>query len=121
MALIVKDDIQICNFELNINNNIGNVEYVAIKINTKSLDELIICSYYSPKGIVYEQLSEQLDNKSNNLLIMGDFNAKRINLGSEETYHYETKPMNMLNTYNLLWSKITIMQGMTDSEIKWIQ
>ena len=101
MALIVKDDIQIYNFELNINNNIGNVEYVAIKINTKSLDELIICSYYSPKGIVYEQLSEQLDNKSNNLLIMGDFNAKRINLGSEETYHYETKLMNMLNTYNL--------------------
>ena len=101
VALIVKDDIQICNFELNINNNIGNVEYVAIKINTKSLDELIICSYCSPKGIVYEHLSEQLHNKSNNLLIMGDFNAKHINLGSEETYHYETKLMNMLNTYNL--------------------
>ena len=72
VALIVKDDIQFCSFELKIDNNIGHVEHVSIKINTKSLDELIICSYYSPKGIDYEQLFEQLDNKSNNLLIMGD-------------------------------------------------
>ena len=62
----------------------------------------IICSYYSPKGMVYEQLFEQLDNKSNNLLILGDFNAKYFNLGSEKTNHYGTKLMNMLNTYNLL-------------------
>ena len=39
----------------------------------------MICSYYSPKGIDYEELFEKLDNKSNNLLIMGDFNAKNIN------------------------------------------
>ena len=32
---------------------------------------------------------------------MGDFNAKHINLGSKETNHYGTKPMNTLNTYNL--------------------
>ena len=101
MALIVKGGIRFCNFELNINSNIGNVEYVTIKINTRSLDELTICSYFSPKGIIYEQSFEQLDNKSNNLLIMGDFNAKHINLGSKETNHYGTKLMNTLNTYNL--------------------
>ena len=76
MALIVKDNISFNSFELNINNNKGNVEYVTIKINTKNFKKLIICSYYSPKGIVYEQLFEKLENKSNNLLIMGDFNAK---------------------------------------------
>ena len=101
MALIVKDDIPFNNFKLNINNKKGNVEYVTIKINTKILDELIICSYYSSKGIVYEQLFEKLDNKSNNLLIMGDFNAKHINLGSEETNHYGTKLMVTLNSYKL--------------------
>ena len=55
---IVKDNISFDSFELN-NNNKGNVEYVTIKINTKNLKELIICSYYSPKGIVYEQLLEK--------------------------------------------------------------
>ena len=39
---------------------------VTIKMNTKNLKKLIICSYYSPKGIVYEQLFEKLENKSNN-------------------------------------------------------
>ena len=78
--IIVKDNISFEGFELNINNNKGNVEYVTIKINTKNLNELI-CSYYSPKGIVSEQLFEKLDNKSNNLLIMGDFNAKQVNFG----------------------------------------
>ena len=101
VALIVKDNILFDTFELNINNNKGNVEYVTIKINTKSLNELIICSYYSPKGIVYEQLFEKLVNKSNNLLIMGDFNAKHVNLGSEETNHYGTKLIDILNYYNL--------------------
>ena len=56
VAIIVKDNISFHSFELNINNNKGNVEYITIKINTKNLKELIICSYYSPKGIVYEQL-----------------------------------------------------------------
>ena len=32
---------------------------------------------------------------------MGDFNAKLINLGSEETNHYGTKLMDTLNCYNL--------------------
>ena len=32
---------------------------------------------------------------------MGDFNAKHINLGSEETNYYETKLMDTLNSYNL--------------------
>ena len=70
-------------------------------MNTKNLKELIICSYYSPKGIVYEQLFEKLENKSNNLLIMGDFNAKNVNLGSEETNHYGIKLMDILNYCNL--------------------
>ena len=99
MALIVKDNISFDSFELNINNNKGNVEHVTIKINTKSLKELITCSYYSPKGIFYEQLL--LENKSNNLLIMGDFNAKHVNLGTEETNHYGTKLMGILNYCNL--------------------
>ena len=67
VTLIVKDNISFDSFELNINNNKGNVEYVTIKINTRNFEELIICSYYSPKGIVYEQLFEKLENKFNNL------------------------------------------------------
>ena len=101
VALIVKDNISFDSFELNINNNKGNVEYITIKINTKNLKELIICSYYSPKGIVYEQLFEKLENISNNLLIMGDFNAKHVNLGSEETNHYGNKLIDILNYCNL--------------------
>ena len=101
MVLIVEDNISIDIFELNIDNNKGNVEYVTIKMNTKNLKELIICSYYSPKGIVYEQLFEKLENKSNNLLIMGDFNAKHVNLDSEETNHYGIKLMDILNYCNL--------------------
>ena len=101
VALIVKDNISFDSFQLNINNNKGNVEYVTIKIYTKNLKELIICSYYSPKRIVYEQLFEKLENKSNNLLIIEDFNAKHFNLGSEETNHYETKLMVILNYCNL--------------------
>ena len=101
VALIVKDNISFDSFELNINNNKGNVEYVIIKINTKNFEKLIICSYYSPKGIVYKQLFEKLENKSNDLLIMGDFNAEHINLGSEETNHYGTKLMDKLNYCNL--------------------
>ena len=101
MALTVKDNISFNSFELNINNNKGNVEYVTIKINTKNFKKIIICSYYSPKGIVYEQLFEKLENKSNNLLIMGAFNAKHINLGSEETNQYGTKLMDILNYCNL--------------------
>ena len=54
VALIVKDHISFDSFELNINNNKGNVEYITIKINTKNLKELIICSNYSPKGIIYD-------------------------------------------------------------------
>ena len=42
VALIAKDNISFDSFELNINNNKGNVEYVTIKINTKSLNELIL-------------------------------------------------------------------------------
>ena len=91
MALIIKDNISFDSFKLNIKNNRSNVEYVTIEIYTKSLNELIICSYYSPKGIVCEQLFEKLDNKSNNLLIMGYFNAKHIYLGSKETNYYGTK------------------------------
>ena len=101
VAIIVKDNISFDSFELNINNNKGNVEYITIKINTKNLKELIICSYYSPKGIVYEQLFEKLENISNNLLIMGDFNAKHVNLGSEETNHYGNKLIDILNYCNL--------------------
>ena len=101
VVLIVKDNISFDSFELNINNNKGNVEYITIKINTKNLKELIICSYYSPKGIVYEQLFEKLENISNNLLIMGDFNAKHVNLGSEETNHYGNKLIDILNYCNL--------------------
>ena len=100
MALIVKH-ISFDSFQLNINNNKGNVEYVTIKIYTKNLKELIICSYYSPKRIVYEQLFEKLENKSNNLLIIEEFNAKHFNLDSEETNHYGTKLMDMLNYCNL--------------------
>ena len=51
-------------------------------------------------------------NKSNNLLIMGDFNAKHVNLGSEGANHYGTKLMGIL--------KITTIQGMTVSDTKWI-
>ena len=101
MALIVKDNNSFDSFELNINFKGGNKEYVIIKINTKNLNKLKICSYYSPKGIVYELLFEKLDSKSNNLLIIGDLNANHINLGSEETNHYGTKLMNTLNCYNL--------------------
>ena len=97
VALIVKDNISFDSFELNINNNKGNVEYITIKINTKNLKELIICSYYSPKGIVYEQLFEKLENISNNLLIMGE----HVNLGSEETNHYGNKLIDILNYCNL--------------------
>ena len=61
MAQIVKDNILFDSFELNINSNKGNVEYVTNKINTKSLNELIICSNYSPKGILYEQLFDKPD------------------------------------------------------------
>ena len=82
VALLVKENISFDIFKLNVNNNNGNVEYVTIKMNTKNFKELIICSYYSPKGIVFEQLFEKLENKSSNLLIMGDFNIKHINLGS---------------------------------------
>ena len=39
VALIVKDNISFDSFELNINNNRGNVEYITITINTKSLNE----------------------------------------------------------------------------------
>ena len=98
---MVKDNISFDSFELNINNNKGNVEYVTIKTNAKNLKELIICSYYFLKGIVYEQLFEKLENISNNLLIMGDFNAKHFNLGSEETNHYGIKLMDILNHCNL--------------------
>ena len=101
MALIVKDHISFDSFELNINNNKGNVEYITIKINTKNLKELIICSNYSPKGIIYEQLLEKLENILDNLLIMGDFNAKHVNLGSEETNHYGNKLIDILNYCNL--------------------
>ena len=101
MALIVKDNISFDSFELNINNNKGNVEYITIKINTKNLKELVICLYYSPKGIVYEQLFEKLENISNNLLIKGDVNAKHVNLGSEETNHYGNKLIDTLNYCNL--------------------
>ena len=87
VTLKVKNDLSFSNFELNINNSRGDVEYDTRKINTKSLDELIICSYYSPKELVYEHLFKKLDNKSNNLLIIGDFNAKHINLGPKETNH----------------------------------
>ena len=100
VALIVKDHISFDSFELNINNK-GNVEYITIKINTKNLKELIICSYYSPKGIIYEQLFEKLENISDNLLIMGDFNAKYVNLGSGETNHYGNKLIDILNYCNL--------------------
>ena len=100
VALMVKDNISFDSFELNINKNKGNVEYVTIKTNAKNLKELIICSYYFLKGIVYEQLFEKLENISNNLLIMGDFNAKHFNLGSEETNHYGIKLMDILNHCN---------------------
>ena len=101
VALIFKTDIQFNNFKLNINNNRGNAEYVTIKVNTKKLNELIICSYCSPKRVVYEQLFEKLDNNFNSLIIMGDFNAKHINLSSEETNYYGKKLMDTLNSYNL--------------------
>ena len=102
LALTVKDGRSLNNFKLNINNNKGNVEYLTIKINSKILDELTISSYHCLRGMVFEQLFEKLDNKSNNLLIMGYFNANRINLGSEETNHYGKKLMDTINSYNLL-------------------
>ena len=73
-----------------------------MKINPRSLNKLIICSYCFPKGIVYEQLLEKLENKSTNLLTMVEFNNKHINhLGLEETNHYGTKLMERLNSSNL--------------------
>ena len=39
VALIDKDDILFDNFEFNISNNRGYVEFVSRKINTKTLDE----------------------------------------------------------------------------------
>ena len=101
MVLIFKNNMSFDSFELNINSNKGKVEYVTIKVNTKSLKELIICSYYSPKGTFCEQLFEKLENKSNKVLILGDVNAKYVNLGSEKTNHYRTKLMDILNYCNL--------------------
>ena len=46
-------------------------------------------------------MNNYLKNISNNLLIMGDFNAKHVNLGSEETNHYGNKLIDILNYCNL--------------------
>ena len=44
---------------------------------------------------------KKLENISNNLLIMGDFNAKHVSLSSEETNHYGNKLIDILNYCNL--------------------
>ena len=49
VALIVKDNISFDIFELNINNNKGNIEYVTIKMNTKNRHTKLLQFICGPK------------------------------------------------------------------------
>ena len=70
VTIFVRDDIPSNTFELDANNNRGNIVYVTVKIITKIHTELVICLSHFARGIVYEQLFEILDKKSNNFVML---------------------------------------------------
>ena len=59
-----------------------NIEYKAISINTTKIENLIICAYYSPRGLTLKELINNLKIVSDNVILLGDFNAKHTSLGS---------------------------------------
>ena len=82
VALLVKSDIKYNELDLNIQNNMHNIEYKAISINTTKIKNLIICAYYSPRGLTLKELINNLKIVSDNVILLGDFNAKHTSLGS---------------------------------------
>ena len=47
VALLIKSDINYNELDLNIQNNVYNIEYKAIVMNTSKVKDLIICTYYA--------------------------------------------------------------------------
>ena len=53
LAFLIKSDIKFEESDLNIQYNISNIEYKAIVINNSKTKDLIVCTYYSPRGHTY--------------------------------------------------------------------
>ena len=91
VAFLVKPDIKFEELELNIQSNINNIKYKAIVINNSKIQDLIICTYYSPRGHTYKKLLSNLKTLSAYIIILGDFNAKHTSLGSSTSNYLGKK------------------------------
>ena len=88
VAFPIKSDINYNELHLNIQNNVYNIEYKAIIINTSKVKDLIICTYYFPRGHTYKELINNLKAPSDNIILSGDFNANRTSSGSSVSNYY---------------------------------
>ena len=92
VAFLIKSDIiRFKELELNIQNNINNIEYKAIVIDNSKVKDLIVCPYYSPRGHTYKELLSNLKTLSDNIILLGDFNAKHTSLGSSTSNYLDKK------------------------------
>ena len=92
VAFLIKSDIKFEELELNIQNNINNIEYKAIVINNSNIKDLIVCTYYSPRGHTYKELLSNLRTLSDNIILLGNSNSRHTSLGSS-TSNYLGKKM----------------------------
>ena len=100
VAFLIKSDIKFEELVLNIQNKINNIEYKGIVINNKKIKDLIVSTYYSPRGHTYKELLSNLRILSDNMILLGDFNAKHTSLGSSTSNYLGKKMVDIINNNN---------------------
>ena len=89
VAFLIKSDIKFEEIELNIQNN-SNIEYKAIVINNSKMKDLIVCTYFSPRGHTYRELLINLKTLSDNIILLGDL--------MQNILHWDHQPL-------IIWGK----------------
>ena len=69
VAFLIKSDINYNELGLSIQNNLYNIEYKAIIVNTSKVIDLIICTHYSPRGHTYKELINNLKTLLGNITL----------------------------------------------------
>lgn len=105
VAFLIKSGIKFKELDINIQNNINNIEYKAIIMNNSKIKDLTDCTYYSPRDHTYKELLSNLKTFSDNIIFLGNFNAKHTSLGSSISNYLGKKMVDIVSNndfYNVI-------------------
>ena len=104
VAFLVKHGLLInkeyCNTDFNI---ITNNEALVIDTDLSNNQNLILATIYCPNGNPNLRLFETINNLSDNVMFVGDFNSKLEAFGCAKKNHIWSNAQNYLNQLNLIY------------------